>query len=178
MNLKKFLFGASAITVAVAALVFSQSRKADGQTSPVNNYFTAQPAIYSLQTNQTPVYGGAGWTNYLQGSTAFENDTPIDTAGAKDVALQFRFQCRAANAAAITVALGRNNDRSMGTTNIELFTAFAATANGNNVVTINTNLSTANGLWGGYRYLYIMYITNAAAATGAITNYSIVPWLK
>ncbi len=175
MKNKILLTGLATFVVAVVALVVWHP-SADAQ---INNYLNPIPAVYALPTNNTPAYGGAGWTNWLQGGTAFENDTKIDTAGAKDVSLQLRFRCAAANSGTVTVALGRNNDGAVGTTNIELFSAFSATANGNTAVTVCTNLSDIAGSgWGAHRYLYIMYITNGGAAAGGMTNYSIVPSLK
>lgn len=179
--LKNIVMGTLAVilTVGLSVALFSTTKVvAQPSGGLVNNYFNPVPAVYALATNNTPSYQAAGWTNYIGGTGVFENDTPIDTSGAKDVALQFKFRCSGANSGAITVALGRSNTLGAGTTNIELFTAFTATANGTAQVIMNTNLSTANNLWGAYRYLYVMYITNGGATTGGLTNYTITPWLK
>ena len=178
--MKKQLAIIGGLVLVVSAILAVFEGNVTGQPNPLSNPFSSPTVVQAYQgtnaTNEGVTYQGSVWTNYIAESTAYENDTPIDTQGYKDVALQFRFRCSAANTAAIGVMLGRSNDRVAGTTNIENFRYFTATAAGNATVTICTNLG-PNNVWGAYRYLYVMYITNPAAG-GGLTNYSIIANMK
>lgn len=121
--------------------------------------------------------GGTAWTNRLYGASAPASNTAVNLTkialpkGSTGVSLQFTAHLTGAGTDPVNIVLARNVD---GSTNVEPFLVWPFVPTGTAYKTQCTNLYDGSlGSPGGFPNIYVMYITNSAANTVIMTNYTL-----
>lgn len=119
---------------------------------------------------------GSPWTNRVYGTQTASNSAVNLTKiavkpGTRNIGLQFTGHLTGAGTDPVNIVLGRNVD---GTTNVEPFLVWAWVPAGTAYKTQCTNLYDGSlGSPAGFPNIYVMYLTNSAAGTVIMTNYTL-----
>lgn len=128
---------------------------------------------------QSPVYNAhtlySMGTGQVAGSAATNINAVLDCRKQKDVALQIMIQPKTTATDALSFVFARSVDGvTYGANDFVVTLAPGGTAGG--ATTTITNIPSATTM--GVGYLKLMYLTNAAAAAGVVTNASVIYGVK